>query len=81
MLLGISSGRIASPVRIPRTPATNVALLFASSLPPGVHHHTVFVRALSSGQFIMPAAHAEAMYAPEVNGRTRSARVQIATRP
>jgi hypothetical protein len=36
---------------------------------------------LTAGQFSMPAAHGEAMYAPEVNSRTSSARVQIAAGP
>jgi len=41
----------------------------------------VFVRALTAGQFSMPAAHAEAMYAPEVNARTGSATVKIMAHP
>jgi len=53
-------------------------LLFAGSLPPGVHRHTVLVRALTPGRFSMPAAHGEAMYAPEVNARTGSTTVRIA---
>jgi alpha-2-macroglobulin len=56
-------------------------LLFADVLPPGEHHHTVFVRALTAGRFSLPAAHGEAMYAPEVNARTASARLEIAAGP
>lgn len=53
------------------------ALLFADSLPAGQHHHTVFLRALVPGRYVLPAAHAEAMYAPDINGRTDTAQIRI----
>jgi uncharacterized protein YfaS (alpha-2-macroglobulin family) len=45
-------------------------VIFADDLQPGTHHHTVDLRATSRGQFSLPPVHAEAMYMPEVYGRT-----------
>ncbi|HEY8377712.1 MAG TPA: alpha-2-macroglobulin, partial [Nannocystis sp.] len=53
------------------------ALVFADDLPPGTHRHTVFLRATSRGEFQLPPAHAEAMYMPEVWGRSDGARVRV----
>nr|WP_276603142.1 hypothetical protein [Nannocystis pusilla] len=52
-------------------------VVFADDLPPGTHHHTVFLRATSRGDFSLPPAHAEAMYMPEVWGRSEGARVTV----
>ncbi|PCC74442.1 hypothetical protein SAMN02745121_06702 [Nannocystis exedens] len=52
-------------------------VVFADDLPPGTHHHTVFLRATSRGDFSLPPAHAEAMYMPEVWGRSAGARVTV----
>ncbi|MDC0723246.1 Ig-like domain-containing alpha-2-macroglobulin family protein [Nannocystis bainbridge] len=52
-------------------------LVFADDLPPGTHRHTVFLRATSRGDFSLPPARAEAMYMPEVWGRSEGARVTV----
>ncbi|MBZ5711403.1 Ig-like domain-containing alpha-2-macroglobulin family protein [Nannocystis pusilla] len=52
-------------------------VVFADDLPPGTHHHTVFLRATSRGDYQLPPAHAEAMYMPEVWGRSEGARVTV----
>jgi uncharacterized protein YfaS (alpha-2-macroglobulin family) len=45
-------------------------LLFADSLPAGVHTHRYLARALSLGRFVLPGTQAGGMYAPEVFGRS-----------
>lgn len=53
------------------------ALLFADDLPPGRHTHTVYLRATTPGRYAFPPTQAEAMYAPEVFGRTEGAQLSI----
>ena len=61
-------------------------LLFADRLPPGVHTWSYVARATTAGSFVMPPAHAEEMYTPEVRGRSEGGtfwihpRAQVATR-
>ena len=45
-------------------------LLFADVLAPGSHVHTIQLRATTPGRYVLPPARAEAMYAPEVYGRS-----------
>ncbi len=45
-------------------------LLFANRLRPGVHTWSYVARATTAGTFVMPPAHAEEMYTPEVRGRS-----------
>jgi hypothetical protein len=45
-------------------------LLFADHLPPGVHSYTYVARATTPGTFVLKPARAEAMYAPEIFGRS-----------
>lgn len=52
-------------------------VVFADDLPPGTHRHTVYLRATSRGEFTLPPAFAEAMYMPEVWGRSEGARVSV----
>ena len=52
-------------------------LLFADYLPAGTHHHTIYVRPTTAGTFVLPAAHAEAMYEPEIHGRTTGTTVVV----
>ncbi len=52
-------------------------LLFADSLPAGIHTHRYLARALSWGDFICPGTKAEAMYAPEVFGRSAEMQIRI----
>lgn len=52
-------------------------LVFIDHLPAGEHRHTIQLRATSPGDFALPPARAEAMYAPEIYGRTSSARLSI----
>ncbi len=52
-------------------------VVFADDLPPGTHHHTVDLRSTSRGGFNFPPAVAEAMYMPEVYGRSNGARLEV----
>lgn len=56
------------------------ALLFADELQPGTHTHTVYLRATTPGRYSFPPSRAEAMYAPEVFGRTPSATLTVLDR-
>ena len=51
---------------------------YADQLPPGRHEIVALVRATAAGTFAWPGAHAEAMYEPEVCGRTAAAVVTVA---
>jgi len=55
----------------------NKVLLFADSLMPGIHTHRYLARALTFGQFALPGTKAEAMYEPEVFGRSVERSVKI----
>jgi uncharacterized protein YfaS (alpha-2-macroglobulin family) len=52
-------------------------LLFADSLPAGVHTHRYLARAVSFGSFLMPGTVAGEMYAPEVFGRSPEKIVRV----
>jgi len=52
-------------------------LLFADSLPAGVHSHRYLARAVSLGHFISPGSSAGEMYAPEVFGRSPEKTVRV----
>ena len=52
-------------------------VLFADDLPPGTHHHTLYVRPTTPGRFSLPPARAEAMYQPEVYGRSTGTLVEV----
>lgn len=52
-------------------------LLFADQLPPGVHVASFVARATTPGQFVLPPAHAEEMYAPEVFGRSDGGMLEV----
>jgi uncharacterized protein YfaS (alpha-2-macroglobulin family) len=56
-------------------------LVFIDHLPAGEHRHTIQLRATSLGDFALPPARAEAMYAPEIYGRTSSSRLRIKGAP
>nr|WP_255216695.1 alpha-2-macroglobulin family protein [Pseudenhygromyxa sp. WMMC2535] len=53
------------------------ALIFADHLPPGTHRTTVFLRATTPGDYVMPAASAELMYYPEIYARTSATRLSV----
>lgn len=53
------------------------AVVFADRLAPGTHVTTIFVRATTPGEYLMPPGTAEMMYYPEVYGRTSSRRVSV----
>jgi len=53
-------------------------LLFADSLPAGVHTHRYLARAVSFGRFVLPGTMASEMYAPEVFGRSQERVVRVA---
>jgi hypothetical protein len=53
------------------------AVVFADHLEPGIHRTTVFLRATTPGDYVMPAGHAEMMYYPEVYGRTTGRRLTV----
>jgi uncharacterized protein YfaS (alpha-2-macroglobulin family) len=52
-------------------------LMFADSLPAGVHTHRYLARAVSFGRFLMPGTVAGEMYAPEVFGRSLEKVVRV----
>ena len=52
-------------------------VVFADDLPPGTHTHTIDLRSTSRGAFSFPPALAEAMYMPEVYGRTAGASLTV----
>ncbi|MFZ2054174.1 MAG: hypothetical protein WAU81_08245, partial [Candidatus Aminicenantales bacterium] len=52
-------------------------LLFADSLPAGVHSHRYLARAVSLGHFVSPGTSAGEMYAPEVFGRSPEKTVRV----
>jgi hypothetical protein len=53
-------------------------LLFADSLPAGVHTHRYLARAVSFGRFLLPGTTAGEMYAPEVFGRSPEKVIRVA---
>jgi hypothetical protein len=52
-------------------------VLFADELPPGTHRHTVHLRATTRGRFAFPPTRAEAMYVPELYGRSTASTLQV----
>lgn len=53
------------------------ALVFANHLQPGVHQTTIFLRATTPGEYVMPAGTAAMMYYPEIYGRTTARRLTV----
>ena len=53
------------------------ALFFSNELPPGVHTVSVVARATTPGDYLLVPARAEAMYAPEVFGRSDGSNFQV----
>jgi uncharacterized protein YfaS (alpha-2-macroglobulin family) len=51
--------------------------IFADSLPPGTHHHTIHVRPTTKGTYVLPSAHAEAMYEPEIYARSTGSSIVV----
>jgi len=51
--------------------------VFADHLPPGTHRHTIYVRPTTPGRYILPSAQAEAMYEPEVYGRSTVSEIDV----
>lgn len=52
-------------------------VVYADDLGPGHHRHTLLLRATTPGRFTMPPATAEAMYTPELHGRSASATITV----
>ena len=52
-------------------------LFFSNELPPGVHTVSVVARATTPGDYLLVPARAEAMYAPEVFGRSDGSNFQV----
>lgn len=52
-------------------------VMFADTLQPGTHTRTVYLRATTPGEFSFPPTHAEAMYTPEVFGRSAGGTVEV----
>jgi hypothetical protein len=52
-------------------------LAFATRLAPGRHEFSYLARATTAGEFTAAGASAEAMYAPEVTGRSTTSRVTV----
>jgi uncharacterized protein YfaS (alpha-2-macroglobulin family) len=53
------------------------ALFFSNELPPGVHTVSVVARATTPGEYLLVPARAEAMYSPEVFGRSEGSTFQV----
>lgn len=56
-------------------------VLFADTLHPGTHRVTLYVRATSVGEFVFPPTRAEAMYVPEIFGRTGGEKISVTVTP
>ena len=52
-------------------------LLFSNHLPAGVYTYSYTARATTIGEFQLPPVHAEAMYQPEVYGRSTGTLVEV----
>jgi uncharacterized protein YfaS (alpha-2-macroglobulin family) len=52
-------------------------MAFATRLGPGVHEFSYLVRATTSGTFDAPGARVEAMYAPELIGRSEAGTITV----
>ena len=52
-------------------------LLFADVLAPGSHSHAIQLRATTPGRYALPPARAEAMYTPEVYGRSEGGHLVV----
>lgn len=57
------------------------AMLVAERLPPGVYEESFIVRAMTPGEFVLPAAWAEEMYSPEVYGRSEGGSFRVEALP
>ncbi|MCB2189195.1 MAG: hypothetical protein KQJ78_22490 [Deltaproteobacteria bacterium] len=60
-----------------REARTSQLVLYAPRLNPGVYTYRFKLRAVAPGQFLLPPAHAEEMYAPEVYGATPAGRFTV----
>ena len=56
-------------------------LIFIDQLSAGEHSHTVELRAITPGEYALPPARAEAMYMPEIYGRTSGGRLTVTIVP
>ncbi len=63
--------------RIHREHKDDRVLTFVPHLEPGLYHFRYLARATSAGTFVLPPASVEAMYQPEISGRTAATTVQI----
>jgi alpha-2-macroglobulin len=52
-------------------------LTFIAHLAPGLYHFRYLARATSSGSFVVPPTRVEAMYAPEIVGRTAATTLTV----
>ena len=52
-------------------------LFFVDHMAAGMYRYRYLARATTLGSFVVPPAKAEAMYAPEVFGRTAATRIDV----
>ncbi|HYO97167.1 MAG TPA: MG2 domain-containing protein [Polyangiaceae bacterium] len=52
-------------------------LFFVDHMAPGMYRFRYLARATTLGRFVLPPTRAEAMYAPEVHGRTAAQHIQV----
>lgn len=52
-------------------------LTFVSHVDPGIYHFRYLARATTPGRYVVPPLRAEAMYAPEINGRTGATTFEV----
>ena len=56
-------------------------LTFSEHLEPGMYRVTYLARATSVGTFVVPPTRIEAMYSPEVYGRTAATTLGVRAKP
>lgn len=73
----VATGRAYLPSRFLREIRDDRVLFFIDRMPAGMYRYRYLARATSLGSFVLPPAHVEEMYSPEVFGRTAAATIQI----
>lgn len=72
----VPKGAFLSP-KIHREHKDDRVLTFVAHLDPGLYHFRYLARATSAGTFVLPPASVEAMYQPEISGRTAASTVEV----
>ena len=73
----VAAGRAVVPTWFRRELRDDRVLFFVEAMPAGIHRYRWVARATSIGTFVAPPTRAEAMYAPEVFGRTAATTLRV----